>query len=238
MPKILQPQEVRLPRAHNLILEPARDPRDHILSATLPEVAELGLAINDAGQWIENITEFEDQKNDVFDQYACVTHSGWNMTQCLGHRKYGVKLNKSKRYTAVKSGTIPGRGNSVTNVVESIRKDGGVDEEVYPTTVPGMTQAEFYQKIPADVDAKENFKAAYDFRHAWVDGNSQDMLVAALKVSPVMVSVYGRYSFDSNGYVAQDRSGIVTHEVVIVGYEYGKFWYVLDSENPEGLVLS
>jgi hypothetical protein len=147
-----------------------------------------------------------------------------------------VKLNKSKRYTAVKSGTIPGRGNSVTNVVESIRKDGGVDEEVYPTTVPGMTQAEFYQKIPADVDAKENFKAAYDFRHAWVDGNSQDMLVAALKVSPVMVSVYGRYSFDSNGYVAQDRSGIVTHEVVIVGYEYGKFWYVLDSENPEGLV--
>lgn len=236
MLNILLPDQIMHPRVVSLVPEEKKNPRDYILSATAPEVEALGIQINESGQWMEDIVEYEDQKNDIFDQYACVSHTGWNKIQCLCFRKFKVKLNKSKRFTAVMSGTIPGRGNSVTNVVESIRLDGAPDEVDYPTTVMGMTQAEFYQKIPQSVIAKENFLKYWSYKHAWVEGNSPEMLMAALKVSPIMVSVYGRYSYDENGYIEQDRSGIVTHEVLIVGYEVGKFWYVLDSENPRGLV--
>ena len=225
MLKILLPDQIMHPRATSLILEEAKNPRDYILSATAPEVEALGIILNETGQWMEDIVEFEDQKNDIFDQYACVTHSGWNKVQCLCMRKFRIKLDKSKRYTAVKSGTIPGRGNSVTNVVESIRLDGAPDEIDYPTTVQGMSQAEYYQKIPATVIAKENFLKFWSYKHAWVEGNSPEMLMAALKVSPIMVSVYGRYSYDGNGYIEQDRTGLVTHEVLIVGYEIGKLHF-------------
>ena len=236
MLNILLPDQIMHPRATSLVPEEVKNPRDYILSATAPEVEALGIIINESGQWMEDIVEYEDQKNDIFDQYACVAHTAWNKVQTLCKRLFNICFDKSKRYTAVKSGTIPGRGNSVTNVVESVRLDGAPDEADYPTTVQGMTQAEYYQKIPDSVVAKENFLKFWSYKHAWVEGNSPEMIMAALRVSPVMVSVYGRYSYDENGYIEQDRSGLVTHEVLVVGYELNKFWYVLDSENPGGLV--
>lgn len=236
MLNLLTQEQVKQPRAASLIPEAKKDPRDYILSATHPDIEKLGMTVTPSGQWMDYVTEFELQRNNIFDQYTCVTHTGWNGTQCLAKCKYGATLDKSKRYTAVKSNTIPRRGNSVTNVVESIRNHGGVDEIDYPTTVENMTETEFYKKITPELDQKENFRPFWLFNHAWVEGNSPEMIMAALRVSPIMVSVCGSYNFDQNGYIAQDRSGMITHEVLIVGYELNKYWIVLDSENQNGFV--
>ena len=101
---------------------------------------------------------------------------------------------------------------------------------------PDMTEQEFYQAVPQEVINKENFKQLWNYNHAWLAGNRPDIIANALTISPVMVSVNGRYEYDQNGYVKQDQSGVVTHEVLIVAAEPGKFWYVLDSENDKGFV--
>lgn len=226
---ILTPEEIKQPKVIGLIPEEKQDERDWVLGA----VEE---PLNSKGDWRPYVTEFELQRNGIFDPWNCVTQSAWNKIQCLANLKYGLKLNKSKRFTSVMSGTLPGRGNSVTNVVENIRKVGGVEERDYITMRPDMTEQEFYQAIPQEVTNKENFKQLWNYNHAWLAGNRQDIIANALTISPVMVSVNGRYEYDKNGYVKQDQSGVVTHEVLIVAAEPGKFWYVLDSENDKGFV--
>lgn len=228
---ILQPEEIKQPQVYGLIPEEAVNENDWILGVVSDEPV-----INPSGDWRTFVTEFELQRNNIFDPWNCVTQSAWNAIQCIARKQYGITLNKSKRFTTIMSGTVPGRGNSVTNVVECIRKVGGVEERDYVTMSPTMTQDEFYKPISDEVKAKENFKQFWQYNHKWTNGNREEELLRALKVSPVMVSVNGQYQYDGNGYVAQDASGIVTHEVVVVAAEPGKFWYVLDSENDKGFV--
>jgi hypothetical protein len=238
---ILQPQEINQPR-NPVKIEPGQTPTDWIKDHEDPVLGaniERIILCKDRN-WVPFITEIEVQFNKYFDAFRCVTESAWNKIQCLGKRLFNVVLNKSKRYTAKKSGTIPNRGNSVTAVVESIRtKHGGVPEEVWPSMTETMTVEEHYKEIPPEVDAKEDFLKEYEYKHEWLPneimkGTLDKIIDDGLLYSPVMVSIEGWYSFDEQGRLKWGGRDY-THEVLVVKSEPDCF-LVLDSENPKGLM--
>ncbi len=239
--KILTVEEIKQPQVQGLIHEEPAE-KDWIMGA-----AEQDKTVNIQWEslvpnkdWTPYITEFELQRNSNFDAFNCVTQSAWNMLQCIAKRKYGATLNESKRWTTVKSGTIPRKGNSVTNVVECIRKMGGVPESAYSSMTPTMTENEFYQAIGLTVDALENFlKEGWLFNHEWLPANFQGATMEAiidnnLDKSPEMVSIEGTYSFDEQGRLKYGGNPY-THEVLVVASKPDCF-LVLDSENPQGLM--
>lgn len=235
--KILLPEEIKQPKANLVHEEPLETDwvkDDPVLGGAVEHVI-----LCPEKDWTPFITEFELQRNNWFDAFNCVTQSAWNKIQCLAKKQYGVQLNKSKRYTALKSGTKPGVGNSVTNVVESIRKQGGVEEEVCPSMSPTMTQEQFYSPLPASMDALESFLGQWEYNHEWLPKGFQGATLASiledgLQYSPVMVSIEGSYTFDDQGRLMFTNKGYA-HEVLCVASKPDCF-LVLDSENPQGLM--
>lgn len=233
--KILAPEEIKQPSGSLIHKGPEEGDWNH----GEPTMGAAPTVLCPDKNWILFIVEYEFQQNNLFDQFDCVTQSAWNKVQCLAKKLFGITLNKSKRYTAKKSGTIPHQGNSVTNVVESIRKSGGVEDSVYPTLVPNMTEAEFYQDIPASIDAQESFlKDGWVYNHAWlpisIGATIESIVDNGLFYSPVMVSIEGNYHFDDQGRLQFANTGY-THEVLIVASQPDRF-LALDSENPSGLL--
>lgn len=193
-------------------------------------------------QWTSWITEYELQRNGFFDAFDCVTQGAWNGGQCFANRVFGIKLDKSKRFTAVLGGTIPGVGADINKIFETLRKRGSVEEALWPSMTPTMTQAEFFKPIPQEVQDQESFlKEGWIFNHEWVDRPSfspcptADKIWEELKYSPIAAAIDGGYTF-RNGLLSFASFKSYTHVVLIVGGEYGKYWLVLDSENPQGLM--
>jgi hypothetical protein len=236
--KILQPEEINNPNA-GLILEAPLD-EDWVLGHPVLGAILERLILQPNRDWTPFITEYELQRNSFFDAYDCVTQSAWNKIQCLAHRQYDEHLDESKRWTAVKSGTVPGQGNSVKNVVECIRKMGGVKEEDWISMSDTMTQSEFYKEIPDYVSTAENFMSAgWEYSHEWLPVNyigatMGQVVDSGLPYSPVMISIEGQYEFDAEGRL-QYHGGPYSHEVLIVASKPDHF-LVLDSENPNGLM--
>lgn len=244
--KVLSPSEIKQPKPGLVLSPPTVEDweKDHptqdgvILGAVVRE--ELFPTLD----CTPFITEYEVQRNGIFDPYDCVTCATWNKIQCLAKRKYGIVLDYSKRWTAVKSGTRPGIGNSVTNVEESVRvNDGGVRESLYPTMTPSMSESQFYAAIPPEVDALEDFKNNWQYNHEWlgrarsgVPFSSLEQLKDGLKLSPLSVSV-GPYHYDANGSMYEPSTGIpeYIHQVIIVKID-NEAIYTLDSENGNGLI--
>lgn len=240
--KILEVHEISQPRAPHPI-EHGADETNWVLGATSTRP---NLIVNTSMDYTTAIVEFELQRNGIFDPYDCVTQSLINMVQTLANFQYGVKLDLSKRYTAVESGTVPHQGNSVLAPCESLRKQGCVAEAVYPTMTPTMTEVEFFQKISAAIEAQESFSKDWLFTHEWVQTtpsfnpfakvfSTPEQIMAGMTISPVMVAVNGYYQFDSNGYLSND-DGNYSHEILLVKPVPGQYWLALDSENPNGLI--
>lgn len=233
--KILKPEEIKQP-VGALIFEDAK-PEDWNLGGSEIEL----LPINPNSDWRSTITEFELQRNAIFDAYDCVTQSAWNGIQNLINFLYKIRKDQSKRYTAVISGTKPGQGNSVDKVVESIRTKDCVEEKEWVSMTPTMTQDEFFKPIPQEVKNKVNFLKEFYFNHVYLKKDlsqytcKPETILNGLTFSPLMVSVEGRYNYDENGYITYG-GGNYAHEVLLVAPgENKKFWYILDSENDKGL---
>jgi hypothetical protein len=199
--------------------------------------------LKEDGQWVDFITEYESQKNDFFNAFDCATQGGWNGVQIVINYLYGIVLNKSKRYTAVMGGTVPGKGASMNQIMEAIRKIGSVEEELWPSMTPEMTEDEFYKPIPGEVQEKESFlKSGYLFNHEWVkrplpfnSPASPEDIWSMLKYSPIPAAVDGNYVFyeDKLSYEYFNR---YTHVILIVGGIENEYFLILDSENPSGLI--
>jgi hypothetical protein len=245
--KILNQDEIKLPRIRHEIQEGKTDADWHTDQQLLGGVTQREVLCPDRN-WVDDITEYELQHNGLFDAYDCVTQGHWNGVQCIAKLKWKIILNESKRWTAIKAGTKPGRGTSVQAVSEAIRNYGGVPEEIWPSMSPTMTESEFYKPIPAEIDAQENFKKdGWIFNHEWVtrtnpfsSNSNMETCWNNLIYSPIVVCVDGDYRFNNNGEL--QYGGYVgpyiqyTHVVLLVGGEYGKYVLVLDSENPNGLM--
>ena len=135
-----------------VILEDS-NPDDYVLGG-ISGAADMPIIFPDGFGWLKNQRPEETQKNRYFDSYSCVTFASLKSLSYYFKVVYGLDMDFSERFTAVMSGTIPGQGNSVRNVLESIRKDGFVLESDYPSMTPDMTQAEWFADPPAAIKKK------------------------------------------------------------------------------------
>lgn len=228
--QILDVNQIRIPK--EAFIEQEIKPEHWLFGA------KGGMPLNSYLDWTSFITEYELQRNAYFDAYDCVTQTAWNMYQILINFKYKQILDKSKRYTAVISGTQPRRGNSMQAPFESIRKDDCVDETEWPSMSQTMTEVEFFKAIPEWVKKQVNFLKDFSTNHEWLPCGTgvptAEQMLTALAISPVGVVVNGNYQFDANGNLS--NHGPLTHALLIVKAEPGKRWLALDSENPNGLL--
>jgi hypothetical protein len=230
--KILDQNEIKQPGGFLLAEPPRSEDWQVVLGAEDPE-------IEPSGDWSDDVIEMELQRNAYFDNYSCVTSSLLNKVQCIIKHKYNERIDWSKRYVAVGSGTKAGVGNSVNNPCEFLRKKGDVLEVDCPTMTETMHQSEYFLPISQATKDKECFLKDWAYTHKYLpryDGTCStiDLLKWAIKRSPIMVSVEGAYHFDTRGRVRWGGTPIA-HEVLIVKFE-GDTAYILDSENNEGLV--
>ena len=87
--------------------------------------------INPSGDW-ENFLPIKEYQNLGVETMACVTFSALNCLETLYNFKYKKEINWSDRFTAKMANTTH-RGNWMTIVGDSIRHDGLVLEEDYPS---------------------------------------------------------------------------------------------------------
>lgn len=187
--------------------------------------------------------DYDVQRNGIFDPDDCVTCAHQNAIYGVLKWKYGEYVKLSRRYTALKSGTQPGYGNSNWNVELSIMSDDMVAETDCPSINGTTTEAQFYSRLDPALDLKKAFLKYFDIKFIplWVDGNGKALpndIAYAMSVSPwLVVSVDGRYGFNNQGYVVrsgpEDSHDVVLTKQVAVENNFNK---ILDSENAHGFV--
>lgn len=159
--------------------------------------------------------------------FACVTFSCLNTIETFGARKYGLQWNKSDRFTAKMSGTIPGQGNSFKKVMASVRKDGVTDEEKWPFNV--ITVQDFYKPIPQEIieEAKlSTIDIEFEYRIFTQRELDPEVLWEKLQYAPIQVGVCAWDSPVNGVYLRNNLP--VNHAVMLYKGEYKKFWYIYD----------
>ena len=182
--------------------------------------------------WYNMSIEVEIQKvKGNADLYNCVNNSNTNVLEFVDKKRTGKELNFSEMYSAVDSGTQPGKGNSFERVFEKTRTNFVAWEDEFPT-MRDKTVEENYRKISDGLKkrVKERGKD-YEVRYQFL-GSQQDAYAyeQALKISPVTVAVEGRYIW-KNGVVV-NAGGSYNHAVVYLGMKDGKK-IVFDSESKQ-----
>ena len=163
------------------------------------------------GQWDKYLPEFETQKQNNFDTYACVTYATLNCVETILLRKWGRTENYSDRFLATVSGTVCNRGNHMARVANALINHGCCKEDVYPFSADIDTCSDYYAIIPEKVKKLAlPFKNQYDFRWEWVE-NTPETMKEALKYSPLTVVVHGG-----------------KHLVELYGYVDGRYWKCYD----------
>lgn len=170
------------------------------------------------GDWSPYLPKLEVQKNNQFDSYSCTNFANNNASEMIHIKRYGEEVNYSERFSAVVSGTQPGRGNSHANVAECRRKKGSVLESECPFT-ENMTQSQYFAKVSDDLLAKGlKWVESYEYGYEKV---AMSNFKESLKYSPLQVAVDSRTNKTAN-FQAPD------HSVVIYGFKNNK-WLVFDS---------
>jgi hypothetical protein len=179
------------------------------------------------GQWLDDLPIFEPQSNTYFDAMNCVSMSADNTLEILA-KVSGINLNISDRHVAECSNTTH-QGNSFYNVWESISKLYGiVPESRWPFTPDIRTWEAFYANIPKDIiDEGKKSLETLKIRYEFVPDDKNSMC-ESLQYAPVQSAIWAYPNQDKNGvYVATNNPA--NHAIVVIGYEYGKFWYIFDS---------
>jgi len=183
--------------------------------------------LNPSGQWIEYIVQKEYQKSyqTGWDTYGCVTFSALNCIEILHKTKFGEEVNYSDRFTVVTSDTIPGRGNYLRAVAESIRKDGVVTEAEYPFV---DNETDYYRPIPDMIKGRAK---KLDIKWEWLHFNGwqekrAEVLTEALRYGPVQITL-SAWPEPENG-VYPRVEGWANHAVTLIGYKEGEYWIIFD----------
>lgn len=212
---------------------------DYIKDTDLPLLGSDLQVIMKDGQWIDVLVEYEGQKKGNVDPYSCVSYSALNCLELFAKVK-GIQINKSDKYTAVMSGTIPYRGNNFRNVAESIKRDWVVDEEVYPYNDNSVDS--YYKPVPqaiVDIALEDKPNWRYFYRYPLTpfylgqDSRSkEEVLMDSLRYAPLQVSIKYPTKKPVRG-VYQAEHG-QNHAVTLVAYKEGKEWIIFDSYDPLG----
>jgi hypothetical protein len=162
-----------------------------------------------------------------FDSYGCVTFMILKMICTMIFRKYGIRLNINERATIVASGTIPLKGNTFSNVIQSLIDDGFLFQEEYPIDFEMKSVNEYFKPLSKEqkLKMKENSKIL-SIQKAWIN-TDPDSVYEALEKGPVGVAwyigkpnkdgTYPRYNVKAN------------HGITICGADYGRYFYAADS---------
>lgn len=141
---------------HGVIIE--SKPQDFI-AGTLPYEV-----LNPSGDWTPYLPSPENQSTHIVDTMACVTFSCLNVIETQIKFLTGKEVNFSDRFIAKLSGTTQ-QGNTVQNVLDTIRKYGLVLEEEWPTDLD-FDWNQYYADVPDEVINKaRKIDLAYEFHY-------------------------------------------------------------------------
>ena len=145
--------------------------------------------VNKSGDWTNYLPNGEWQKISGVDVMACVTFSAINSIETQYKFLTGQERNFSDRFTAFMSGTTID-GNWLWKVADSIRKDGLVDEFIWPTPNP-ITWVSYYERptIEAINKAKE-FLNDWQVNYEFIDF-TKESLIYHLKQAPIQIIIPG-----------------------------------------------
>ena len=178
------------------------------------------------GDWSGFLPVKEYQNLNGIEPYACVTFTILNCIEILIRQQYGIEKNYSDRFLAAISGTKEG-GNSPSTVCEFLRKIGVVPQEIWPFDESIKTFEKFYEPIPPKLyELAQEFNREWDFKHEFVPLN-HDAISAALKCSPLLISVSAWFERDGKYYRPE---GMTDNHATTMMYErQGEFMRVFDS---------
>lgn len=194
------------------------------------------------GQWDAFLPTREVQHyRDQFDSMNCTNYGTLNAIEILLKRKYGETHNFSERYTGVMTGTTK-EGNSITKVVETIRKISGlIPEALLPFDDAVQTWEQYYSPSPmASKHIREGQKwlVEYELKHEWVvlpwEESKADRIKDALVSSPLAVAVYAWR--ERNGMYYRPSGVQDNHLCVLYGYDRDAFM-IFDSYDSTTKVL-
>ena len=180
------------------------------------------------GDWTPYLPDKEYQNLNGVEPYACVTFTILNAVETLIFKQYGIRKNFSDRFLAAISGTKEQQGNSPREVGDALRKHGVTLEEVWPFSSDVSTYETYYAEIP-----DEARKIAKEFTDEWVFSyesvpTNPDAISAALKCSPLLMSVYAWLEGPDGRYIRpQGYSDI--HATTLFYERQGEFRRVFDT---------
>ena len=205
------------------------------------------------GDWRPYLPTEEAQATRRYDPFSCVSMSFNNVIethlmrmmeldpdiklilQQLNALDLNGRPNFSDRWLAKMSGTTPGRGNTMDNVFDTVRKYGLVGESMWPKG-ENMDEVEYYKVIPQDIqDSGKKFLEFFDFGYEslpyanfMVKYSTEATINEALEYSPLWVCVDGRYEYDENGLIGELGKAIsYNHATELVAPQH----WVFDSYN-------
>lgn len=150
----------------------------------------------DGHGWPNYFVHPELQFNRNFDSFSCVTYACLKALTLYIFCVYGIKLDLDEMFTAVMSHTEPGVGNSVRNVLESIRKDGFVEEYIAAQLRyafdANTTKTMFFAPQPYKL-IQEALKSLIKWKINWetlaIENNvPHSTVVASLKYAPAVIT--------------------------------------------------
>lgn len=177
------------------------------------------------GQW-DAFLPTDEFQNQGFEIYACATFGTLNCVETILKRRFNFNDNFSDRYVATLTDTGKIHGNDPQKIAEFIRKNGDVDESVWPYL--NTTFDDYYQAPPTSLASKASvFNAHYDFKHDIVPSDSKSMMTA-LKYSPLGISVEA-WADRGDGIMQAGDGAHDNHWCMCYGYKENEYWKVFDS---------
>lgn len=186
-------------------------------------------------QWDDFLPCKEYQSKGGLETYNCTNYGTLNAIEILYKRLFNKEVNYSERYTGIMSGTTQ-EGNSIQNVIETIRKVCGlIPESLLPFDDSINTWDKYYSPKPMTqglLDVGKAWLKQFQLGHEWIftlgDGKDRvKRLKECLQYSPIGVSVCAWT--EDNGLYIKEPGDQDNHWVCCYGYEDGQYWKIFDS---------
>ena len=179
------------------------------------------------GQWLDVEIQKEHQKKNGVETMGCTGFGTNNGAELIIKHKYNKDWNGSDRAINILADNTP-KGNSPEKPAEVLRKIGICAEKSLPfENINSWNEFHSPKPLPQNLSQEcAEWKAKYQFLHEWVN-TTPKRLVEALKRSPVGISVKA-WKYRSGMYY-KEKGERDNHWCVLIGYEYGKCWYIFDT---------
>lgn len=207
-------------------------PEDYVLG----DAQLKGVELNPSADWTEFLPVWEAQQRKGVETVSCATFATLNALETILFKKFGILANKSDKYNAIRSKTTQ-QGNSPHRVIESIRKEAGtIPEAVLPFGNPNSWDE--YHDVNQITEEMAKMGAdwlnEYSVTHDWVfsGGTGEqkcELIMEALKYSPVGVSVLAWPTPDENGMYTKNDAAIDNHWTLAFRGKVGEYIEVWDT---------